>query len=285
VSPAKPLPPAVRAVSVVALDALPQARVMAASLATHQPDWSLELVLVASSEVAARSRGGLPDGVLVTSVSDVLDVGLEETLARHDPEELRTLLIAAVLARRLQETPGALVHLPASGWVIGSLDRLIAPLDDAAVVLVPRMRDDPPDDGVEPAPETLLRLGRIAPDLIALRSSAEAEAFLGWWGASCERVYGDLRGRTLGLSPEHHRWLWRSLELALIRPAIASGDPAIGASAWNLHEHTLSADGDDLILDGSTPVALLDLPGFRPDIPWRLHPLLARTRVRRPDRL
>jgi glycosyltransferase involved in cell wall biosynthesis len=215
-------------------------------------------------------------------VTDALDVALEEMLARHDPDELRTLLIASILERRIRDAPGALVHLPATAWVLGALEGLVAPLGDAAVVLVPRVRDDPPDDGVEPAPETLLRLGRIAPDLIALSSSPAADGFLSWWRANCERMYGDLRGRRLGLGPEHHRWLWRSLELALVRPGITTlADPGIGCSAWNLHEHSLSADGDDLVLDGVTPVRLLDLPEFRPDMPWQMHPLLARTRVRR----
>lgn len=273
----------VRCVSLVPLDALPQARVMAASLRARHPDWALELVLLASPGVTAHAGERLPDEVVVTPVEEVLDVRLEDALARlQDREEALVLLVAAVLERRLREGRGSLVHLPPTAWVLGSLDGLLAPLDGNAVVLVPRVRADPPDDGLEPRPETLYRRGRIAPDLIALRSSPAAETFTRWWLASCERMYGDVRGRGLGLGAGQERWLWRSLELALTRPGIASlGDPGIGASGWNLHEHAVSADGDTLLLDGAIPVRLLDLRGFRPDLPWQLHPRLTRTRIRR----
>jgi glycosyltransferase involved in cell wall biosynthesis len=276
--------PAVHCVSLVTLDTLPAARVMVASVRAHQPDWTLELVLVGSAEVAVHAREGLPDGVTVTPVSDALEhLSLEDALARHhDPDELRTLLIAALLERRIPETSDILVHLPPTAWALGPLDGLTAPLGDHEIVLAPRVAHELPDDGLEPAPETLLRLGRIAPDLIALKGSAAAETFTSWWLRNCERIYGDLRGRQLGLRAEHHRWLWRSLELTLIRPGVTTvRDPGIGRSAWNLHEHRLSADGDQLLLDDALPVRLLDLAGFRPEMPWRLHPLLARTRVRK----
>jgi glycosyltransferase involved in cell wall biosynthesis len=275
--------PAVQCLSIVTVDMLPAARVMAASVRAQHPEWALELVIVGSPDVAIRARQGQADGVRVTSVPEALEVSLEDVLARHgDAEELRTLLIAALLDRRIREVSGLLVHLPATAWALGSLDGLTSPLEEHEIVLAPRVASDPPSDGVEPTPETLRRVGRISPDLIAVRASANAETFLAWWLTNCERMYGDLGGRRLGLRGEHHRWLWRSLELALTRPGVATiRDPGLGASAWNLHEHALSANEGGLQLDGGTPVRLLDLAGFQPEMPWRLHPLLARTRVRR----
>ena len=273
----------VRCLSFVPVDSVPAARVLADSLHRHHPDWALELVIAGATDVAARIAETVPDGVAVSSVSDALSIQLEETLARHNATtQLQNLLVAGILARRIGEMPGVLVHLPPTSWVLGPLDGLIEPLDEHAVVLAPRMTEDPPDDGREPTSKTLLRAGRIASDLIALRSGPEAQRFTAWWLASCERMYGDLEGRRLGLREKHHPWLWRSLELAVARPgAMAIRNPGLGCSAWSLHEHTLSDDGKDLLLDGALPVRLLDLTGFRPDAPWRLHPFLARTRVRR----
>ena len=112
--------------------------------------------------------------------------------------------------------------------------------------------------------------------------SAEAEAFLDWWGGHVEQTLGSLDARRSGDRPEDRPWLARFLELAPARFSTAVlDDPGCNLNMWNLHRRTLQAAPGGVVVDGRWPARVLNLPGFEPDRPHRLSATASRARVSR----
>jgi Glycosyl transferases group 1 len=263
---------------------LPQARVLARSLALHQPGWPLEVVLLAGEGAVAAAmdpRDSLP----VRSLAAELDVDVERLMARHEEADLVVLLLPRLLERVIEREAGAVVHLPPSAWVLGSLGPISEALESRPVLLAPRASADLPADGLGPSPEQLERAGRIDETIIGVDGSAAARGFLRWWSGHVEAVLGSLDGAHVGGRPEDRPWLARRLELAPARFATAVLDqPGCNLSMWNLHARTLQREGEEgneILLDGEFPVSFLNLPGFEPDRPHRLSAIAGRVRVSR----
>jgi glycosyltransferase involved in cell wall biosynthesis len=254
---------------------LPAARVLSASLRRHHPTWTHHVVLLGR---------GVPDreseGLTVIAVEDELGLDPELLLAYHSVDELITLLVPRVLEQRRGD--GLALHLPATTWVHAELDPLIIPLRRYPVLLAPRALEDPPSDGLEPTSVQLVHTGRVGTNLMGVDGSDAAGSFLRWWTDRLDRTLGALNGTTPGHHAHNRHWVYFGLELAAARlSATALRDPGSYLSAWNLHEHVLSADGDGIKLDGRGPLRLIDLAGFDPERPHQLRPFSSRIRLSR----
>jgi hypothetical protein len=306
----------VRVVTLATLGSLPRARALGHSLREHQPDWPFEIVLLTGEDVAAAtgveesSRGAATtaaESLPVRSVCDELDVDLTALLALHGEQDLTALLLPPLLRRIAERTREAVLHLPSSVWVLDGLAPIEAALSARPVLLVPRCTAELPDDGLDPSPAELERVGRIEETTVGIDGSPDSLAFLEWWQERVERTLGSLDGRAAGERPEDRPWLARFLELAPAR--FATGvldDPGCNLSMWNLHRHTLAAGdagtagsagatvdagapGDagmagaagTVLVDGRRPLRFLNLPGFDPPPPYRLCPTASRARVSR----
>ncbi|HUA75588.1 MAG TPA: glycosyltransferase family 4 protein [Solirubrobacteraceae bacterium] len=261
---------------------LPQARVLAASLARHQPDWPHELLLIGREE-GANVAGS---GPAPRSIAEELDVELEHAIARHDAASLQRLLLPRVLKAQAERGEGPVLHLPPSAWLLADLGPFVTALERHDVALVPRMSGDVPADGLQPTREQMELAGRISDTIVAVGDSPAALGFLVWWFGYVEQMLGSLDGERRGARPEDLPWLARMLELAPARFTTAViDDPGVNLSLWNLHERTLETsgdgDGDGVVVDGRAPLRLLDLPGFEPGKPYRLSPSASRARVSR----
>jgi glycosyltransferase involved in cell wall biosynthesis len=270
-----------RVITLTSLSALPRARTLARSLSSHQPDWSHELLLVASEDVAGSvaEAEGIPG---LRSVCLELDVDLEALLALHDEEDLTTLLLPSLLARYAERSSEPVLHLPSSVWVLGELDPIESALAARGVLLVPRLTADVPDDGLQPSREQMQRMGRMEETIMAIDGTPRSRAFLEWWGARVEQTLGSLDARSSGERPEDRPWLARFLELAPAR--FSTGvldDPGCNLNLWNLDRHSLRAGPAGELVDGRWPLRFLNLPGFDPDHPHRLSPGASRARVSR----
>jgi glycosyltransferase involved in cell wall biosynthesis len=259
---------------------LPQARVLARSLQRHEPDWPVDLVLVGDADTPVAELEA--DGSLrVRSAAAILQVDLERLIARHDEEDLRVLLVPRLLQAYLRELSEPLLHLPPSAWVIDRLSPVEELLALRGVVLTPRMTADVADDGLEPSPGQAAQTGRVDETIIAVDAGARAEGFVDWWSARTDAAIGSLDGRG-GDRPEDRPWLARYLELAPARFSTAVlDDPGFNLSMWNLHRHALSEVGGRILVDGTWPARLLNLPGYAPDRPHRLAPGASRVRISR----
>jgi hypothetical protein len=271
-----------KVVTLATLATLPQARVLAASLARHQPSWELDVVLVGVDDGRiAAAEGETP--LRLRSASEELDLDAERLIARHDAEELSVLLVPRLLQVYARRTAGPVLHLPPSAWVLADLEPIEAALGHG-VLLTPRVSSELPEDGLRPSRRDLDRAGRMSPVAMAVDGGPRGQEFLDWWARRVEGMLGSLDGRRSGARPEDRPWLARYLELAPAR--FAAGvleDPGCNVSMWNLHLRPLTSTGSHALVDGRWPLRLLDLPGFEPDRPHRLSPWATRVRVSRSD--
>ncbi len=268
-------------ITVATMSTLPRARVLARSLKQHHPDWPLTVMLIGRDDAVAAvaAREGSLD---IRAVSEELELDVETLLARHDEEDLTLLLLGHLLLRRVERSPEPVVHLPNTAWVLGDLQPLESQLHSHAAVLVTRVSDDVPDDGLEPSLQQLDRAGRIDPAILAVDGSGSCRELLEWWNEHVEQTLGSLDAFTVGARPEDRPWLARFLELAPAR--FSTGvleDPGSNLSLWNLHHHALHVSAEAVTVDDGEPLRFLNLAGFDPDRPYRLAANASRARVSR----
>ncbi|HYB23044.1 MAG TPA: glycosyltransferase [Solirubrobacteraceae bacterium] len=268
-------------ITVATLATMPRARVLARSLREHQPDWPVDIVLVAGEDVVAALFGG--EGLRVRSAARELDLDVETLLARYRHEDLTALLLPGLLQRYALRTGAPVVHLPSTAWVTAELaPPLLEGLSTRSALLVPRTTSDVPSDGLEPSRLQMEQAGRIDETLMAVDGASGIQGFLAWWAGRVEQALGSLDARQRGGRPEDRPWLARLLELAPARFATAVlEDPGCNLSMWNLHAHTLQATAEGVLVDGVAPLRLLNLPGFDPDRPYRLSAMASRIRISR----
>jgi len=270
-----------RVITLATLGSLPRARALARSLRRRQASWPLDVVLVASDEVA-KAASAAEEDLPLRSVSGLLELDLEALLALHDEEELTTLLLPGLLKCYAELSAEPVLHLPSSVWVMGELEPIEWALSERSVVLVPRLTIDVPDDALQPTREQMERVGRMEQTIIGIDSGAAAVAFLGWWGGHVERTLGSLDARRSGERPEDRPWLARFLELAPARfstPVL--DDPGWNLNMWNLDRRVLEGSAEAPLVDGRWPLRFLNLPGFDPDRPHQLGAGASRARVSR----
>jgi glycosyltransferase involved in cell wall biosynthesis len=278
-------------VTVATMRTLARTRALVASLRRNQPDWPVNVLLIGGEDAIAAIAQAEP-ALSISSVSQVLELDVETLLARHDEEDLTVLLLPRLLLRMLEQTAAPVVHLPSSAWLLSDLRPLEALVRASGIVLVPRVSEDVPDDGLEPSRAQLERAGRFDPTVMACDAGSHARDFLNWWSERVERSLGSLDALSVGDRPEDRPWLSRFLELAPARfSAAVLEDAGCNLSAWNLHLHSLEQDAfeqgsDDehsgmVLVDGQVQLRFLNLPGFDPDRPHRLSPNASRARVSR----
>jgi hypothetical protein len=261
---------------------LPQARVLARSMKEHMPDWPLDIVLVGRADTGPDPAVGAEEPMRVQAAADVLDLDVELLIARHEAQDLVTLLVPRVLRAYGVRENGPVMHLPASAWVVGDLTPIEHALSARSVLLVSRATADLPDDGLLPTQLELERAGRISESAMAIDGASGSEGFIPWWIERVQWVLGSLDGRERPVRPEDRIWLARYLELAPARfwTAVVD-DPGCNVSMWNLHDRTVEASPEGPLLDGRWPLRLLDLAGFDPERPYRLSATASRTRLSR----
>jgi Glycosyl transferases group 1 len=267
-----------KVVTVASAATLPHARTLARSLSRHQPDWSLDVVMIGPVQLSTEAD----DDLHLRPLSDVLDVDAELLIASHDEEELVALLVPRLLRQYAQRSQAPVLHLPATAWVLDRLDPITAGVRSGSVLLVARSASDLPPDGMQPSQRDLERAGRVSATVMAVDGTPSADGFLTWWSGHLERTLGSADGQRAGARPEDREWLPRYLELAPARFSVAVlDDPGCNLSMWNLHGHSLRAGDGVVLVDDGSPLRFMDLPGFRPDRPYRLNPLASRVRLSR----
>lgn len=231
--------------SLATRETLPQARVLAATLRSHDPDGQIAIcVLSGHDELGAQE----PFHVLRHD---------ELSGAARSAEEPLVLSLDALPARLLQWAfeagAEAAVYLAPHICVYGPLEPAITMARDRGVVLVDRVQSLP-DDGMRPDHGDLLLAGATSPAFVAT-SGEEGHRFADWW----------LRGIAKGGTPA--RWL--EIAPSAFPTAARQEDAGFNVSFWNLHERFLERRGNALLANGQ-PLRFIDFWGFRPDRPYVL---------------
>ena len=100
---------------------------------------------------------------------------MDALLGRHEARTLISLIVPRLLENRCDGS-GPWLHLPASVWVLASLEPLADLIETHGVMLAQRATDDPPADGLEPSREQFAMMGRLAPELIGVDGSPASRA-------------------------------------------------------------------------------------------------------------
>ena len=267
----------IRFCSIASAHAVPHARVLAHALKQHHPEATLTLLILDDAETAPA-----PPGLDVARLEDLdgfpVDLELGEEALADLGEVSKPLLMQLMLAREATVA----VFLEADVDVVGSLELAIEPAQAGGVVLMPRLEDGIPEDGLEPTAGDLLDRGQTSSALVVAGGS-EGRAFLSWWADNLIRTARSLdvpvpqRTNLVPCSPALARWLDVAPAALTSRPTLLD-DPGFGLSYWNVHHRGLERH-DGALLAGGSPLRCVQFSGFRPDRPYWLSEYATRPRV------
>jgi glycosyltransferase involved in cell wall biosynthesis len=247
--------------TIIASNYLPQARVLADSLADHLPGQRLQALLIddpAGAVDETRERFDvLSPGDLVLAPSQ-----FAEMRAYYDVTELATSLKPSLLLTLLdRHTPRSVLYLDPDMEAFSSLQALATLGDEHAITLTPHAAKPMPRDEKQPSELDILASGVW--NLGFLLVSEGAKPFLHWWA---EHLRFDALIDHGNMLFTDQRWVDLAVGCFDIH---ALRDPAYNVAYWNLDHRELELVEDRYRVDGS-PLALFHFSGFRAERPQLL---------------
>ncbi|HEV8580090.1 MAG TPA: glycosyltransferase [Thermoanaerobaculia bacterium] len=256
-----PLTDATWVFTIIARNYLAHARVLAASLARHNPQARLRVVVLDDAE---RSLAAEPSFEIIHAGELPFDPpsDLYTMAATYDVTELATAVKPWAFEHLFSRGASVAIYLDPDTEVFGSLGPL-EPLTRAhGMVLTPHVTEPLPQDGKRPDDRDLLVAGIYNLGFLALSAEA-AKTFLPWWRRRLRRHC--LNDPARGLFVDQR---WIDFAPALFAPAILK-DPGYNVAYWNLPYRVLTRDGDRILVNGR-PLRFLHFSGFSPRAPHLL---------------
>ncbi len=243
--------------TIISKNYLPYARVLMRSVAEHHPE--LERFVLLVDEVDGYFDPKAEPFTLV-ALSELAVPNLVGLCFRYTLLELNTALKPSLMAHLFARRGLAkVVYLDPDILVLGSLGRLFARLDDAAIVLTPHLTAPLPDDGLVPSEINILQAGTYNLGFIALRAGTSARALLGWWEARladrCQMAVE--RGM-------HVDQKWIDLVPGFFDDVAIVRDPSWNVAYWNALHRPIRRDGGRWLVDG-VPCTFVHFSGFDPE--------------------
>jgi glycosyltransferase involved in cell wall biosynthesis len=247
---------------------LAHARVLARSLAEHQPDGRLAVLVVDGSVD--------PYGLDNVEVLTPADIGCEHfaaMVARYEVVELATALKPWLLRFLLARGAPAVTYLDPDIQVFGSLSRLEQLGIERGLALIPHNTSPIPVDGLRPSQMMVVQAGVFNLGYVTVGAGPQAERLLDWWS---DRLLHDCRIDTANGYFVDQRWM--DLVPALFKDFAVVREPEFNLAYWNLHAHSLHWDGERYTVDGR-PLAFFHFSGFDATRPEHLSKHQTRIRV------
>jgi hypothetical protein len=146
-------------------------------------------------------------------------------------------------------------------YVFSSLQIILDLLDDHFVVLTPHLTQlDGADDGTKPD-DDYLRCGVFNLGFIGFNGGAKGRALLSWWRARTQsKGYADFPD---GLYVDQK---WADFFPCFDEGVCIARHPGLNVAHWNMHQRTLSRDGDRYRVNGQ-PLVFYHFSGFDPRKP------------------
>ncbi|HEX2642522.1 MAG TPA: glycosyltransferase, partial [Thermoanaerobaculia bacterium] len=268
-APEAPLTEATRVFTIIARNYLAHARVLAASLARHNPRARLCVVVLDDPERKVSTESSF-DIVHANELPFDPPSDLYTMAAAYDVTELATAVKPWAFEHLFTRGASVVIYLDPDIEVFDSLGPL-EPLTRAhGLVLTPHITEPLPQDGQHPDERDLLIAGIYNLGFLAL-SDAAAKTFLPWWRQRLRRDC--LNDPAHGLFVDQR---WIDFVPALFSPAIIK-DPGYNVAYWNLPHRVFTDQGDRILVDGR-PLRFLHFSGFSPRAPHLLskhqHPTL-----------
>jgi glycosyltransferase involved in cell wall biosynthesis len=256
-----PLTEATRVFTIVARNYLAYARVLAASLARHNPGTRLQVVILDDPD---RTVPREPSFDIIRADELPFDPPSDfHTMAAiYDVTELATAVKPSVFAYLFGRGASVAIYLDPDTEVFDSLGCL-EPLARAhGMLLTPHVTEPLPQDGKRPDERDLLLAGIYNLGFLALSAGA-AKMFLPWWR---ERLRRNCLNDPAGGLFVDQRWI--DFAPALFEPGILK-DPGYNVAYWNLPHRVLTRDGGR-ILANERPLRFFHFSGFSPRAPHLL---------------
>lgn len=252
-----------QALTIVARNYLPQARVLAGTFLEHHPGASFATLVIDGTE-ADRVDTAAGEVLLID------DIGLPTSewrpmAAIYDVMELATALKAAAIRHLL-------LTRTASDQAVAYIDpdiQIMAPIGDvfehavlSGIALTPHMLEPLPRDGRTPD-EAVFRYAGIF-NLGFACVGHRGLPFLDWWH---ERLRTDcVVDLAHGLFTDQ-RWVDWAPSLF---PVTVERDPGLNVAYWNIHERTLRRTPSGAVTSNGRPLRFFHFSGYDPRVPWQL---------------
>jgi hypothetical protein len=243
--------------TIIASNYMPQARVLAASLAEHHPDL-LPLLVLCVDEPA---EGAESEANLEIVRPDELTIP-KRTFWRmatlYDTTELCTALKPWLLEHLLAQGIEVAVYLDPDMLLLQPLSGMLDDARGAVALLTPHRLTPLGDDNLQPSEQSLLLSGFFNLGFIAV--TPRALPFLDWWKERLE--FKSLIDHGSGYFTDQ-RWIDQAVHLFGLS---MTRDPRLNVAYWNFDERL-----DNVRLmgteDQSRP-SLLHFSGYSPAVPW-----------------
>ncbi|HEV3477882.1 MAG TPA: hypothetical protein VG144_00375 [Gaiellaceae bacterium] len=245
--------------TIVAKRELPYARVLAASLAEHQPE-SPFLVLLADEVEGCFDPASEPFELLTLAELRIPNAERLRFLHRRLPLSYASTpyFLSALLERGFE----SVVFLKQETLVLGKQTPLLEALSQAPIVLTPHLLAPLPGPDGHGRELNILQSGTFNCGVVGLRDSSTARRFLAWWQdrvfAHCAHAVAD------GM---HYEQRWLDLVPAYFRDAHVLRDRGTNIGHWNLPERS-----------GEAP-RILRFSGFDPERPEEVTRYSGRVRM------
>lgn len=253
--------PITRVFTIIARNYLAHARVLAASLARHNPDARLHVVVLDDPDHSISEDPSFEivhaDALPFDPPSDFFVMA-----AIYDVTELATAIKPWAFEHFFANGAEAVIYLDPDIEVFDSLADIASLAREHGMVLTPHVTEALPQDGKRPDERDLLLAGIYNLGFLAL-SAESTKAFLPWW---CERLRRNCVNAPADGMFVDQRWM--DFAPALFDPFILK-DPGANVAYWNLPHRALTREGEQVFVDGQ-PLRFFHFSGFSPRTPQLL---------------
>jgi hypothetical protein len=221
---------------------LPRVKVLADSLAKHQPGAVLHILLCEWPNRCAELSVQM--GVRFLSPADVCPAWQQMAFS-YDVTEFNTALKPFLLAYLLERHADAVFYFDPDIEIFGTLD----PLEDLALrydlILTPHVCEPLAMDGLKPGIDEIIRLGQFNLGFIGLKRSVEVEQALRWWQEVCiDYCVADL-GRGYFVDQ-----FWAAVLPSFIQDFHCLRAPEYNAAYWNIFQRSLQRTAGGWLCQG-----------------------------------
>jgi len=261
VTPEAPLPDTARVFTIIARNYLAHARVLAATLARHNPATRLHVLILDDTD---RSIPSEPSFEIIRADELPFDPPSDfHTMAAiYDVTGLATALKPWVFQYLFDRGAAVVIYLDPDIEVFDSLGPLEPLARTHGILLTPHITEPLPQDGKRPDESDLLLAGIYNLGFLAV-SAEGGKTFLPWWRERLRRDCLDDPARGLFVD---QRWI--DFAPALFQTGTLR-DPGYNVAYWNLPQRTLTRDGDRIQVNGR-PLRFLHYSGFSAGAPHLL---------------
>jgi glycosyltransferase involved in cell wall biosynthesis len=252
---------ATRVFTIVARNYLAHARVLAASLARHNPHVRLQVVVLDDPQRSIASERSF-DVIHAADLPFDPPSDFYTMAAIYDVTELATAVKPWAFEYLFAGGASVAIYLDPDIEVFDSLGALEPLTREHGMLLTPHVTEPLPRDGKRPDERDLLLAGIYNLGFLALSAQA-ATTFLPWWRERLRR--NCVNDPAEGVFVDQ-RWL--DFAPALFEPWIVK-DPGYNVAYWNLHHRVLVRDGKRIVVNGR-PLRFLHYSGFSPRAPHLL---------------